>query len=330
MSDFTSISTDGTRYPIKLLDDGGKNFQTWAMRMELILQAGDIWDVVDPTSSATPMPSMPGQLLDDWNKKDKKALIQIKCSISNTAILSLKDKIHTRDAWTALSECYNGIGTQDAAIISSKLHRFIMDDSKLLEPQINTMREYRYQLASFSDPITDSKFAMILSESLPPSYETLKTVTVASVSNISKLATDTLIAQILREEKRKQHQSSATLMIAKTRKANRRDQQRQLKLNATKSSVRCTNPKCGQVGHSFEQCWAEGGGSKGKKPKCPRGRRRNSGMPKELAKVATSPDSRVEILVAHSADPPSSTLLTDGLTHNTEWIIDSRATVVSM
>ena len=66
---------------------------------------------------------------------------------------------------------------------------------------------------------------MILSESLPPSYETLKTVTVASISDILKLATDTLITQILQEEKRKQHQSSATLMIAKTGKVNHQDQQ---------------------------------------------------------------------------------------------------------
>ena len=253
MSDFTSISTNSTRYPIKLLEDGGKNFQTWAMQMELILQVGDAWDVVDPSPSGTPMPTTPGQQLDDWSKKDKKALIQIKCLISDTAILSLKDKTHTREAWIALSECYNGVGAQDAAIISSKLHRFIMDNSKLLEPQINTMREYHYQLASFGDPITDSKFTMILSESLPPSYETLKTVTVASVSDVSKLATDMLIAQILREEKCKQHQNGATLMIAKTSKSSHRDQQQQQsKSNATKSSIRCTNPKCSWTGHSFE------------------------------------------------------------------------------
>ena len=76
-----------------------------------------------------------------------------------------------------------------------------MDDSKPLEPQINTMCEFRYQLASLGDNITDSKFAMILSKTLPPSYDTLKTVAIASVSNISKLTTDTLIVQILQEEK---------------------------------------------------------------------------------------------------------------------------------
>ena len=183
--------------------------------MELILQASNVWDIVDPSLLGTAMLTTPGQLLDDWSKKDKKALIQIKCSISNTAILSLKDKTHTWDAWIALSECYNGVGAQDATIIPSKLHQFIMDNLKLLEPQINMMHEYWYQLASFGDPITDSKFAMILSESLPPSYKTLKMVTIASISNISKLATDTLIMQILWEEKCKQHQGSATVMIAK-------------------------------------------------------------------------------------------------------------------
>ena len=167
MSGFTSISTNGTHYLIKLLEDGGKNFQTWVMQMELILQTSNVWDVVDPSPSGTPMLTTPGQQLDNWSKNDKKVLIQIKCLISNTAILSLKGKTHAWEAWITLSECYNGIRAQDATIISSKLHQFMMDDSKPLESQINTMCEYWYQLESFSNPITDSKFAMILSESLP-------------------------------------------------------------------------------------------------------------------------------------------------------------------
>ena len=82
-------------------------------------------------------------------------LLQIKCYINDTAILSLKNKTHVQEAWKALLECYNGIGAQDASLISSKLHCFLMDDSKLLEPQINTMCEFRYQLASLGDDITN-------------------------------------------------------------------------------------------------------------------------------------------------------------------------------
>jgi len=93
MSEYTSISTDGNRYPIKPLDDSGKNYQTWLMRMELILQGGDVWDVVDPSTEGVLKPTTPGQQLDDWVRKDKKALTQIKCYVSDTALLSLRTKV---------------------------------------------------------------------------------------------------------------------------------------------------------------------------------------------------------------------------------------------
>ena len=59
------------------------------MQMELILQGGDVWEVVDPSSESVPKPTTPGQNLDDWTRKDKKALTQIKCYVSDTALLSL-------------------------------------------------------------------------------------------------------------------------------------------------------------------------------------------------------------------------------------------------
>jgi len=141
MSKYMSISTDGNRYPIKPLDDSGKNYQTWLMRMELILQGRDVWDVIDPSTEGVPRPTTPGQQLDDWVQRDKKALTQIKCYVSNTALLSLCNKVTTHDAWKALSDHYDGVRAQDASIITSKLHHFKMDDSKPLEQQINTMHE---------------------------------------------------------------------------------------------------------------------------------------------------------------------------------------------
>ena len=85
-----------------------------------------------------------------------------------------------------------------------------------MEPQINLMREMRTQLATLGDVMTDAKFAMVISEALPPSFETLKTLTVATVTDVSKLASDTLVMQILREEKRKENQTSATALLTKS------------------------------------------------------------------------------------------------------------------
>ena len=30
---------------------------------------------------------------------------------------------------------------------------------------------------------------------------------------------------------------------------------------------KCTNPKCGKIGHTIQNCWAKGGGAEGKGPK---------------------------------------------------------------
>src|SRR5258708_13900465 len=98
MSKYMSISTDGNRYPIKPLDDSGKNYQTWSMRMELILQGRDVWDVVDPSTEGVPRLTTPGQQLDDWVRRDKKALTQINCYVINTTLLSLHNKVTAHDA----------------------------------------------------------------------------------------------------------------------------------------------------------------------------------------------------------------------------------------
>src|SRR5258708_2257062 len=104
---------------------------------------------------------------------------------------------------------------------------------------------------------------MAISEALPPSYNTLKTIAIANVTNTSALATKTLITQIICEEKCKQYQSGVATMFARSNKPNCQDSQRPStsKSNAAKSPAICTNPKCSKPGHTFKYCWAEGGGN---------------------------------------------------------------------
>jgi len=94
MSEFTSISTDGNHYLLKPLDEDSKNYQTWSMRMELILQGRHIWDVVDPSSLGVLKPLDNNPKLEDWLNRNMKAMIQIKCYISNMALLSLRETTH--------------------------------------------------------------------------------------------------------------------------------------------------------------------------------------------------------------------------------------------
>src|SRR5260370_36885737 len=77
------------------------------------------------------------------------------------------------------------------------------------------MHDMRYQLASLGDVLMDAKFAMVISEALPPSYDTLNTLTMAMVTNASQITTNTLITQILREERQKENQYSMAALFVK-------------------------------------------------------------------------------------------------------------------
>src|SRR5260221_13936296 len=125
------------------------------------------------------------------------------------------------------------------------------------------------QLSNLGDVISDTKFAIIISNALPSSYNILKTLAVSTVSDMSQLASETLVEQVLREEKCKANQDSASALFAKQGKMPEKSSgsKHPQKSKKGKNRPHCTNPKCKKIGHTIEKCWAEGGGSEGQHPK---------------------------------------------------------------
>ena len=85
--------TEGISFPIKSLDDNGRNYRTWQMRMVLLLQCAKVWDVVDP--AGPPMPTEAGPQQDVWLDKDITALLHINCHIGDNAMLAINEATHT-------------------------------------------------------------------------------------------------------------------------------------------------------------------------------------------------------------------------------------------
>src|SRR5260370_29923871 len=295
-----STENDPKTIAFKKLDNNGRNFPIWAPRCHMVLQGLELWIVVDPTASTSvrpttppapsPVPTLvptpatstssklasasgsvpsptPASRLDhtEWDRKNVRALSLLSTSIDDTPFHLISTKTTARDAWKVLSDRYNGLGALDASILSTRLHRFQLDNSKSLEPQINLMIDMRDQLVTLGDVMTDSKFAMIISESLPPSYESLKMYTVAMIKDASQLASETLITQILREEKWKENQHSMAALLARPGKSSEKATNSipHSNPNPISKSNRpkpkngiplpcCTNPKCMHIGHTFE------------------------------------------------------------------------------
>src|SRR5258708_7903698 len=127
---------------------------------------------------------------------------------------------------------------------------------------------------------------MVISETLPPSYDTLKTLTMATVTDASQITTNTLVTQILRDKRWKENQYSTAVLfvkpgrsLAKTtnsipnsnsnHNSNPNSKSNHPKSKKVKPCPHCTNLKCMRISHTIEHCWAKGGGLEGQQPTVP-------------------------------------------------------------
>src|SRR5260370_36490301 len=146
-----STSDNKSIHTIKKLENDGQNYSMWAMRCRMILIGLDIWDVINLTAQTsthpTPLPTpaappatatstqattpAPTQVLTSasvpdpiskWDHKNSKALAQISLSLDDTPLYIIYEKETTKDAWQSLADHYNGVGAQDALILTSHLH----------------------------------------------------------------------------------------------------------------------------------------------------------------------------------------------------------------
>src|SRR5260370_1841380 len=247
-----------------------------------------------------------------------KALSLISTSIDDTPFHLISVKSTARDAWTTLLNQYNGLGALATSIFSTCLHQFQLDDSKPLESQINLMIDMHNQLITLSDEMMDAKFTMIISESLPPSYETLKMFTIAMITDASLLVSDTLMTQILREERQRENQHSMAALFVKPGRSSAKstnsipisnsihNPNSNAKLNCPKpkkgrTHPHCTNPKCMRIGHTIEHCWAKGGSSEGQQPIVPRNSQ--SGNVSWSREPGKNKDGRAAILIPSDLTP---------------------------
>src|SRR5260370_37341572 len=153
---------------------------------------------------------------------------------------------------------------------------------------------------------------MIISESLPPSYETLKMFTVTTITDALLLVSDTLVTQILREERQRENQHSTAALFAKPGRSlvkstnsipisnsihnpNSNAKSNHPKPKKGRTHPHCINPKCMRISHTIEHCWAEGGSSEGQQPIVPgNSQSRNVSLSRESRK---NKDGKVAILI---------------------------------
>lgn len=307
---------------LKPLEDDGSNYSTWKFRQLQIFESRGLLGHIEGT---TKMPATSSTEYDGWVKNERSAKMQITMHVGEEVLRHVMDQPSSVDMWKAILIKFGGKGAQSAANLIYTICRSTLDDDKDMSTQINEFKENARKLANIGYSLQDAVLAVMLINALPPSYSTVRTVLTTSV--VSAITIDSVIETILAEEVTRKGLNANAF---KARVDSKSKQKSKGKGSATGEKPKCTNPKCGKIGHTIQNCWAEGGGAEGKGPKSKSGTKNDaktgeSKLNEVKAKVAQIEE--VSVLFARVGDESVSLAEKDFRKFSTkDWILDSGAT----
>jgi hypothetical protein len=298
-------------YDIPSLENDGSNFQTWKYRIKTVLDIRGLWEIVSGAETK-PDASNAVQLV-DWQVRDKEARAQITLTLKDEPLSGVLHATTAAEIWKKLNERYEGQGKQTVAFLIGELFRGTLSDDSAMETQLNAMRQKAHILSTLGQPLDDTLVATAMVISLPPSYSTLRTIL---MSTSDKLSIDTVIAQVLVEEKSRLTSNSQSALVA--RGPNNGSKHKDKK---KKKKERCTY--CSFPGHKEEDCRKK---KKDTEEDAKSSAESTNDKPHHSAKVARSTrnsETPIQLFLAcHAAHECRKEVPT-----SSNWIVDSGASV---
>ena len=243
---------------LQALKDDGTNLSTWKFRQRQIFKARNLLGHIEGT---TKKPVDPADLL-KWEKDEDTACMQITMHVSEEVLHHIMDMSTAKEMWDAVLTKFGGDGPQSAAFLIQNICRNTLVDDKSMSVQINEFKDDVRKLKGLDYVLDDNILAFMLCNALPPSYATTRAILLDKEKSV--LTVDRVTKSVLAEEANRKGQNALALKA-------RADVKSKLKGKGKGSTSgerpKCTNPKCGKINHTIQNCWAEGGGAEGKGPK---------------------------------------------------------------
>ena len=141
---------------------------------------------------------------------------------------------------------YEGKGEQKIAYLIIELFHSTLSDDSPLDPQINAMMHTANTITTLGLPLHEKLIALAIIISLPPSYETLKTILTASKS--TELTVENVRSQIGIEEHRRMREADSSSVFTAHFKGTLKGKNKDLKFN--RSCSYCKKPS-----HKVKDCY---------------------------------------------------------------------------
>ena len=144
-----------------------------------------------------------------------------------------------------------------------RLQNLKCDETGDIHSHLAKLVKLKEELANTGAQISDPDFTTIIVNSLPSSYNHIST-SLYTASRILKTPMNPIdILAVIEEEYeyRKVQNGGHTNALSARSGKNKRGKK------GNSDRPRCSNPKCGKLGHKVEDCWKEGGGKEGQGPR---------------------------------------------------------------
>ena len=200
-SNMTNLASVGALSIQKL---EGKNYHLWVTRMSLILEAHDLFEVVNGEEER---PVGVGEA--KWIAKDKRARVSICLALSDTILSSVKHLTSSRSVWLKLESVYQPKSLMNKLVLRRKLMSLRMNEGDGVNGHINAMKQISDELCAIGAPVSDEDLVMTLLMSLPASFEHF--ITSLESVNESELDYDYVVSKIFNFDLRQKQKVEPSL-----------------------------------------------------------------------------------------------------------------------
>jgi hypothetical protein len=209
-----SLSTFGLPSGIALPQLDGSNWAHWSGTLEAILTLHEAEDVIRLSTNPDPA-NISAEVWDSLQRRAKAYLCLYTKQDVYSLVASEVDLPTFKHKWDVLKATYSG-ESESTTIFNMwiNLMQAKLDNSVPLAPQLAKLNETRVALSNASMGVTDTQYSLILLNTLPPSYEAVATILLASGPPTS-LKVSEITARPLNEEGRRAGCSTSLNVMAK-------------------------------------------------------------------------------------------------------------------
>ncbi|ETW81297.1 hypothetical protein HETIRDRAFT_232534, partial [Heterobasidion irregulare TC 32-1] len=190
-------TTTNSVIPIEPKLKDRKSYGLWAFKMERVLEARGIWNVVGGDTVTTPSTDDPA--LPSWKERDAKARAQIALYVEDALVISIMKAKSAHLMWEILRTLFAEQNSLNQSLVESQFYSVRMSPGQDVKLHLDLLQDLYNEAVAVGSPLEDKILVHRIITSLTSDYDSL----ISSITDTSKVTSEQLIARIMLEDQRR-------------------------------------------------------------------------------------------------------------------------------